>query len=382
MKKGNIEQRGINKFRLTFNYHYKRYRKTIIAKNKNEAKVYLKKWIEQIESNIYRKKYSTVRDFCKKWIEKQVLPNSTWDRTAKKYQSFFDTWFLPYFGNKFISEITKEDLTEYFNWLRTQKTQYQNRKQNKTLSYGTLLKYKSILHAMFQTAVEWKKIEENPCNIKLINTSNYDTRVDYYRYSEYLSVLDLINNQKVNILKSEININELRDFSRLVLIELALKTGLRRSEIFGLTKFEKDINLEEQMLDINKTRQYTKNNGKQTLTTKNKTSVRRISLPNSIIPTLQTLLNLIPEHQIYIFEHLSIDGICSWFKKWQQENNIRVIRFHDIRHTHASILLYKGLDIKTISERLGHSQVQTTLNTYIHIIKELNQKASIIIDEL
>lgn len=93
MKKGNIEQRGINKFRLTFNYHYKRYRKTIIAKNKNEAKVYLKKWIEQIESNIYRKKYSTVRDFCKKWIEKQVLPNSTWDRTAKKYQSFFDTWF-------------------------------------------------------------------------------------------------------------------------------------------------------------------------------------------------------------------------------------------------------------------------------------------------
>lgn len=289
---------------------------------------------------------------------------------------------LPYFGNKFISEITKEDLTEYFNWLRTQKTQYQNRKQNKTLSYGTLLKYKSILHAMFQTAVEWKKIEENPCNIKLINTSNYDTRVDYYRYSEYLSVLDLINNQKVNILKSEININELRDFSRLVLIELALKTGLRRSEIFGLTKFEKDINLEEQMLDINKTRQYTKNNGKQTLTTKNKTSVRRISLPNSIIPTLQTLLNLIPEHQIYIFEHLSIDGICSWFKKWQQENNIRVIRFHDIRHTHASILLYKGLDIKTISERLGHSQVQTTLNTYIHIIKELNQKDSIIIDEL
>ena len=105
---------------------------------------------------------------------------------------------------------------------------------------------------MFQTAVEWKKIEENPCNIKLTNTTNYDTRVDYYRYSEYLSVLELINNQKDEIFKSEINTNnKLRDFSRLVFIELALKTGLRRSEIFGLTKFEKDVNLKEQMLDIN-----------------------------------------------------------------------------------------------------------------------------------
>ena len=91
---------------------------------------------------------------------------------------------------------------------------------------------------------------------------------------------------------------------------------------------------------------------------------------------------MIPRNQEYIFEHLSIDGICSWFKKWQKENQIRVIRFHDLRHTHASVLLYKQLDIKTISERLGHKHIQTTIDTYLHVMVELNQKAATIIDEL
>ena len=196
-------------------------------------------------------------------------------------------------------------------------------------------------------------------------------------------ILDLIEKQQKSILNSSNNnINKLRNYSRLVLIELALKTGLRRSEIFGLTKYEKDINLTERMLDINKSRQYCKTNGRKTLSTKTVTSVRRISIPKSLIPKLKTLLSMIPRNQEYIFEHLSIDGICSWFKKWQKENQIRVIRFHDLRHTHASVLLYKQLDIKTISERLGHKHIQTTIDTYLHVMVELNQKAATIIDEL
>ena len=53
-----------------------------------------------------------------------------------------------------------------------------------------------------------------------------------------------------------------------------------------------------------------------------------------------------------------------------------------MRHTHASILLYKGVDVKTISERLGHSDILTTLNTYTHIIAEQNQRVSDILDDL
>ena len=97
---------------------------------------------------------------------------------------------------------------------------------------------------------------------------------------------------------------------------------------------------------------------------------------------MKILINLLPENTEFLFEDVSIDGTCSWFKKFQADNGIRQIRFHDLRHTHASILLYKGVDIKTISDRLGHADITTTINTYIHIIKELNQKVSEIIDEL
>ena len=82
------------------------------------------------------------------------------------------------------------------------------------------------------------------------------------------------------------------------------------------------------------------------------------------------------------FYYLSIDGIYSWFSKWQEKNNIKKIRFHDIRHTHATLLLYKGVDVKTISERLGHADIQTTLDIYADVLKELDINAANKLDEI
>lgn len=65
-----------------------------------------------------------------------------------------------------------------------------------------------------------------------------------------------------------------------------------------------------------------------------------------------------------------------------RKNNIKKIRFHDIRHTNATILLYKGVDVKTISERLGNCDIQTTLDIYADVLKELDIMASNKIDEL
>lgn len=65
-----------------------------------------------------------------------------------------------------------------------------------------------------------------------------------------------------------------------------------------------------------------------------------------------------------------------------RKNNIKKIRFYDIRHTNATILLYKGVDVKTISERLGNCDIQTTLDIYADVLKELDIMASNKIDEL
>ena len=65
----------------------------------------------------------------------------------------------------------------------------------------------------------------------------------------------------------------------------------------------------------------------------------------------------------------------TWWDSWQNKNNIKNIRFHDLRHTHPTILLYLGVDMKTISERLGHADIQTTFNIYADVLKELDTES-------
>lgn len=165
------------------------------------------------------------------------------------------------------------------------------------------------------------------------------------------------------------------------------KTAVRNSELFGLAKDNDyyDLNFEEATFDVNKNRHYLSGKGKFTKYPKNDSSIRKKSLPQSILSYLDLYYKLLTNlnyKNMYIFDYLSIDGICSWFANWQEKNNIKKIRFHDIRHTHATILLYKGVDVKTISERLGHCDIQTTLDIYADVLKELDVMASNKIDEL
>ena len=79
---------------------------------------------------------------------------------------------------------------------------------------------------------------------------------------------------------------------------------------------------------------------------------------------------------------MSIDGVPAWFSKWQIKNNIQRIKFHDLRHTHATLLLLQGIDLKTIQHRLGHSDISMTMNTYTHVLDELHRTASTKLDEI
>lgn len=267
MSKGNIEKRGKNKYRLTYSYNNNRFRETLEASKISQAKNKLILWIEKIEKRELVSSEYTINEFSELWLEKQIKPNTSGNRAYNKYHNFLDTWFLPQYGDKYINQVSKQTMTEYFNWLKLQRTKYKDREENKILSPNTIKKYKSILHAMFQTALEWEKITINPCNIKIkfYNdiSQRHNLRIDYYRYKEYLNVLELIYKEKEIALNSKRN--SLLRYSRLVIIEIALKTGLRRSEIFGLTKHITDINLEERMLDINETRQYSKDRGRNYL---------------------------------------------------------------------------------------------------------------------
>ena len=281
--------------------------------------------------------------------------------------------------------------------IKNEKTNYNKRKENYTVKPATVKKWKSIIHACLEYAVERELIPKNPCSkikITYTNTTDENTirqlvkskreKIQYYNIDEYKQVCELLEKEFLHYYNSDIDDSKkLQEVGRRFLILLDLKTGMRRSELFGLTR--NDLLLEDMTFDVNKSRHYLSGKGKFTKYAKNDSSIRIKSFPKSILSYLELyyeLLDKLEYKNSYIFDYLSIDGICSWFDKWQNKNNIKNIRFHDIRHTHATILLYLGVDVKTISERLGHSDIQTTLNIYADVLKDLDIKSVEKIDSL
>lgn len=382
--------------RLQYMLNGIRYSDTVEAKTEEEAEAKLALFVEQVKKGTFVNTNYTVTEFTQIWLDNRVRPNSDVNRVPK-YLSYLNNRVLPELGNIKLKKLTRQQLENFFNKLKKSKTLYKNRK-NTTIAKGTVEKIRKIINAMLNYAVDCDLIIKNPCKgIKIkYNTNGEDdvsyikkiseqnkSKISYFNVEEYKIVCKLLESE-FNAFYDDTNISDkkkLRELGRRLIALLDLKTGMRRSELFGLAKGNGfyDLNIEEKTFSVNKTRHYAKGVGKYTKETKNSSSARIKSIPASLIPFIQKYYNFLDKigfSNMYIFEDLSIDGISSWWDKWQEKNNIRNIRFHDIRHTHPTLLLYLGVDIKTISERLGHADIKTTMNIYADVLKELDTESS------
>lgn len=179
-----------------------------------------------------------------------------------------------------------------------------------------------------------------------------------------------------------------------VLIELALMTGCRRGEIVGL-KWS-DIDLEKQTISIKRSAYQVANQEIKTKMPKSKNSIRSLSIPSRLCLTLNEYKNDYdtckamwgeswnPEG--YLFTQfdgtlMHPDTPTRQYAKFLKRHDIRHIKFHALRHTAATILLANGCDIKTVSARLGHDDIETT-NIYLHAMQEADRKAANTLDKL
>ena len=308
----------------------------------------------------------TFKEFSKIWLTKYAIPNCT-PPVIKCYEYNLNNWLNPYFGTYKLKDISPIIITNFIILLKESTTKYKFRK-NKKLSAGSIKKIYGMLRTILQIAFQNDIIVSNPClkvKLKLKNFPN-ENRLHYWTPEEYKNAITILHKEKSD---------------NKYVIEFALKTGLRRSEIFGL-KWE-DIDLDTNSLFVNKTRQKNpnKNYQMQVMSCKNNSSIREIAIPISLSHSIRNYFIKYNNNE-FIFENIDYDSLTAWFRRWQRKNGIKQIRFHDLRHTHATLLLYKGIDIKTISERLGHSCISTTMNVYTHVVKELDRTASDAIDKL
>lgn len=160
-----------------------------------------------------------------------------------------------------------------------------------------------------------------------------------------------------------------------MMIYIAAVTGMRYAEILGLTPV--DIDWQSGTLNVNKTWDYKYHHGFKK--TKNKSSMRTIALDQRSLNLLREFLNGHPTPTTTPL--FLVDGrafvsaeINQALTKRLTQLGLPRVTFHGLRHTHASVLLYQGVSVLSVSKRLGHSSITTTQATYLHIIKELEAK--------
>lgn len=164
------------------------------------------------------------------------------------------------------------------------------------------------------------------------------------------------------------------------LILLVAKTGLRFSEALGLTPA--DFDFTHQTLSVNKTWDYKRNTG--FVPTKNTSSVRKVQLDWQLVMQLAGLVKNLPaDEPVFVNGRMYNSTANSVLARHCRNAGVPVISIHGLRHTHASLLLFAGVSIASVSRRLGHASMTTTQETYLHIIRELeNQDVDIVMRSL
>ena len=389
---GSIEKRGKNSYRLTvsegfdLNGNPMIHRKTVHG-TKKDAEVELAKFVTEVQNGlVVDGKSLRFSEFIEIWKRdygsKELAPS-----TYKRYCRMLETRILPYFGHFYINKIKPTDIMKFYDLLEKD-TQLVRKKGNngtktkKPLSGKTILEHHRLLRAMLHRAVYWQLIVSNPAERVQAPRAKKPKRRSY-------------DDEQTKILLENLEQLSIEDTKYKVAIILTVFTGVRLGELMGLEW--QDIDFKNGIISINRSSQYLSDMGVFTKVPKTESSIREIAIPEFIISLLEEY-KLWYEEQKSIYNELwndsnrlfvQADGkpmhpstISKWFVRYVGQIGLPVINFHGLRHTNASLLVAQNVDIAVISARLGHAQISTTLDFYVHPLLSHNRKAGYALENL
>lgn len=295
----------------------------------------------------------TVEEWLQKWMDEYMM-FSVKEQTWKSYESVIRLHIIPNLGNKKVASLTTSVVQKFYNKLLS---------EGKS---GSLVRDAHlILHQAMDVAVKENLIAKNP-------TSGAKTpKVEY-------KPKNILNETQLEMFMEAIKEDELwYDF-----FYTEITTGLRRGELCGLKWC--DFNETTGQLNVVRTVTTHKGGGLKTGETKTQKGTRTIYLPPSTAKLLSERKNKVSSEWIFPnfynnSKPINPSTAYSRLRTILKKAGLPSIRFHDLRHTFATHALSNGVDARTLSGILGHTNASFTLDTYTHVTNDMQKNASVIV---
>ena len=307
----------------------------------------------------------TLRAFLLNWVESYARVNVS-AKTCDRYEEIIKRHLVPALGHIPIQKLHPIHIQNYY----AEKLKDGKIRGEGGLAPRSVLHHHRVLRAALQQAVKWMLIVRNPADA-------VDPPRPGYSEMKTLNAKETVKLLQV-AMKSRVYVPVL----------LAVTTGMRRGEIVALQW--KDVDLEKETITVRRTLERIKG-GYQFKHPKTRKSRRQISLTPSAAEELRRHKHKQKEEKLRLGAAYNDHGlVCAWpdgtlvkpdfvsreFTKILKKAGLPIVRFHDLRHSHATLLMIQGVHPKIVSERLGHSTVRITLDVYSHVVPGLQKEAA------
>jgi integrase len=318
------------------------------------------------------------------WIEDYAQPQLA-IKTFARYQDFLKR-ILPAIGYMKLRDIKAVHLNQLYRNLgedginkKAKRDSKGNIISNGNLAPKTILEHHRLVSKILATAVRWQIIEKNVAPMADPPKVPY-REMQFLNETEIQQIITLLNDEPVQY-KTMIN--------------LLIFTGIRRGELCGLEW--KDIDFDNSTMQIMRSSQYIGNGQIVPKEPKTRSGRRKFVLSDTLIRLLKSYRKFQLESIVRLGDQwvstdrlfttwngkpIHPDTVTSWFAKFLKRSEIRKVTLHSLRHTNATLMIAEGVDVCTVSNRLGHANTSTTLNIYAHALKSRDSEAAEKLDNI
>ncbi|TFJ92177.1 site-specific integrase [Lentibacillus salicampi] len=258
------------------------------------------------------------------------------ESSYNKTKSIIDTHLIPHFGSTKLKKIGSSDIINYQNELIDRS------------AVSHVKKIHQVLSAVFNYAARMQYTTENPARLAGNVDIEEEKHINYWTLDEFKQFMSCVDSELYY-----------------AFFMTMYYSGMRKGEALALTW--NDIDFSDNMINVDKTA-YNRN----ITSPKTSSSKRQLLMPQYVMNLLAELkLRRKTKNGYAVFgefyKHISTTSLDRYFEKYIKASDVKRIRIHDFRHSHASYLINKGTIASLVAKRLGHKDVAVTLNTYSHL---------------